>query len=78
MKNLTPTQKIEALNNGLKSFKLPEQYFIHPANGGGKMKFAIAQKSYLGGINCQTAFMTYEEMNCFLMGYNRAQISPLF
>lgn len=75
--NLTTESKTAALNNALRSFDIPEKYFIHSANTGRNSKFAIASKSELGGINTHSAFMSYEELNMYLSGYNRRIKNPL-
>lgn len=69
MKTLTPDQKIEALQNAMTSYKFPVKYFVHHT----APLFCIASKSELGGINTHTRFMTYEEFNAYLQGYNAAK-----
>lgn len=64
-----------ALNNALRSFGFPEKYFVFPHNyldgKTTKHKFSISSKNEIGGLVTHTAFMHYEEMNCFLIGYRR-------
>ncbi len=72
MQKLTYTQQKEALTNALKSFNIPEKYFIQKSDARLGKKFAIATDDH----NTHTNFMTYEEMNCFLMGYNKATTKP--
>jgi len=69
---LTLDQQREALNNALKSFNFPEKYFIHLT----APKFVIATSNKNGGINTHSSFMSYEQMNYFLVGYNLALIKP--
>lgn len=77
MKKLSFTEKKQALTNALRSFGIPEKYFI--ADGGARLNrtFVLASNSSVGGRNLHTDLMTYEEFNCFLMGYNKAITKPL-
>lgn len=77
MSTLSFTQKKEALNNALVHYSIPSKYFVHMVTGGSNVKFALATSTELGGIFCHSSFMTYDEMNCYLMGYNRAFTNPL-
>ena len=77
MQKLTYTQQKEALTNSLKSFNIPEKYFIQKSDARLGKKFAIAHNTESGGLQVCTNFMTYEEMNCFLMGYSKAINKPL-
>lgn len=70
-------EKTKALNNALKSYGFNEKYFTQSANKGRNVKFAIASKNELGGINTYTIFFTYEEFNSFLKGYWTALNKPL-
>lgn len=70
---MTATQKTEALQNGLKYFNLDEKYFVHYT----APKFVIASKNEHGGINTHSSFMTYEEFNGFLKGYDAAKNNKL-
>lgn len=70
-------QKMQELVNALSYFGFDAKYSIYAVNGGRNSKFAIASESSTGGINTHTSFMTYEEMNAFLRGYNTALTRPL-
>ncbi|MFZ1496781.1 MAG: hypothetical protein WAS72_06960 [Saprospiraceae bacterium] len=74
---MTFNQKKEALSNALVSFDFPKHYFIQNADARLGHRFAIAKNTENGGISCFTGFMTYEEMNAYLMGYYRALRNPL-
>ncbi len=63
--------KIDALQNGLITYKFPKKYFVHGGEGG--KRFAIANKSQYGGITIHSAFMTFDEFNSYLFGYNAAK-----
>lgn len=68
--------KIEALENSLITFKFNPKYFIHTSDVRCGQKFAIAERSEpFGSLRVHTNYMTYEEMNCFFMGYNKKSIS---
>jgi hypothetical protein len=87
MNRLTITQKKEALNNALRSFKFPEKYFIWPSDARLGQRFAIATGEMAtgematgemySGINIHSNFMTYNEMNCYLFGFYNAINNPL-
>lgn len=69
MKKLSISQKTEALNNSLASFKFPQKYFISLADARLGQRFAISEKTENGGLSIHSNYMTYDEMNCYLMGY---------
>ena len=71
MKRLTVDQKVEALTNALRNLWLPAEYLIVTADRRCGHKFAIAVPSLTGGINVKTGYMSYEEMNAFILGYYR-------
>lgn len=72
MVKLNFKQKKEGLSNALVSFGFPEKYFIQNSDGRLGQKFAIASNTDNGGVNVHTNFMTYDEMNCFFIGYHTA------
>lgn len=74
---MTFNQKKEALSNALISFGFPKHYFIQNGDARIGHRFAIAKNGDAGGLSCFTDFMTYEEMNCYFMGYYRALTNPL-
>jgi len=76
MKRMTDQQKVEALNNALTSFNFPSKYFIYKANKGRDILFTLAHRID-GAVKTHTRFMNYDEMNCFLVGYNFAITKPL-
>lgn len=72
MKNkISIQQKIDALDNALRSFNFNEQYFI-VADGYGKV-FAIASNREIGGLNTHVGYMSYDNLNSYLRGYNDSQ-----
>ena len=71
MKRLTVDQKVEALTNALRNLWLPAEYLIVTADRRCGHKFAIAVSNVAGGINVKTGYMSYEEMNAFILGYYR-------
>ena len=73
MKKLTLEQQKEALNNALRSFNFDSKYKIVVS----APLFCIGSKNQAGGLNTHTRFMSYENMNAFLMGYNTALTKPL-
>lgn len=73
---MTVSQKHEALTNALRSFKFADKYFIENADRRVGHKFAIAYVKY-GALYTVTGYMTYEEMNAYLRGYNAAENNPL-
>jgi len=73
MKRLTAAQKKEALENALRHYQFAPKYSIYSVNKGKDAIFAIAEKIAHGGMNTLTRFMTYDEMNAYLFGYNDAQ-----
>lgn len=75
---LTVAQKIEALNNALKSLQFPEKYFIEPSDSRVGVNFAIVSKMEEGtGIRTHTNYMTYEDLNAFMVGYSYAKQGKL-
>jgi hypothetical protein len=74
---MTIQQQQEALNNALRHFKFPKEYIIQSTFAGRANKFQIASKIDQYGYNTHTNLMTYEEMNAYLMGYNKAITKPL-
>ena len=76
MIKLSIVSKHEALTNALDSCGIHPKYFIVYGDGRLGRKFAIATNTEKGGIQTHTNYMTYEEMNAFLMGYNTAQTNP--
>ena len=72
MKKISLNRKKEFLSNALISYKFPEKYFIINADGRLGERFAIATKTDNGGINVHTNYMTYDEMNCYFIGYHAA------
>lgn len=73
---MTAKQQKESLQNTLRTFKLPEKYIIYQADGRLGKKFAIAVETEHGGIDTKTRFYTYQEMNMYLSGYQRALTNP--
>lgn len=74
---LTDEQKVEALNNALKSFSFNEKYYIHKMNKGANSIFLIVGKNNFGGLDTYTSGMTYEEMNAWLKGYYTCKHKPI-
>jgi hypothetical protein len=72
-KKLSETEKVNTLENSMKSFKFPKKYFIYRVNAGANIKFCIASKNEVGGIHTHSGFKTYDEMNQYLMGWNAAK-----
>ena len=64
---LSQEQKKQCLENALRHFDIPSKYFIHTMNKGKNSIFAIVTE----GINSKTGYMSYDEMNAFIMGYAR-------
>ena len=77
MKKLTVSQKAEALTNALKNLRFSAKYSIVTADKRCGHKFAIAVSNVAGGINVKTGYMSYEEMNAFILGYYRRSIGAL-
>jgi len=77
MKRLSINQKIEALQNGLITYKFPKKYFVSTADKRCGERFAIASKSESGGINIHSNFMSYEGFNAYLLGYYDAKMKKL-
>lgn len=75
MKRLTDSQKKESLQKILISLKFPKQYFIFSVNNGTNMLFSIASNTDLGGINIHSDFMSYDKIDCYLMGYYHGTIN---
>lgn len=72
MGQLSITQKIEAIKNGMETYKFPIKYFIKPDEIKGD-RFAIASKGEFGAINIHSRYMTYDEFNSYLFGYYDAK-----
>lgn len=73
---MTTEAKKQALINALNTFKFPERYTIVISQTP-KKRFAIGQATSDGlCINAITSFMTYEELNTYLLGYHRALTQP--
>lgn len=75
---MTIQQKQQALNNSLSHFGFPKEFYIETKGS----KFAIATKKepehgFYKYID-HTIWMTYEEMNGFIMGYVQAISKPIF
>ena len=68
--NLSEIEKQNALENAMKAFNFPKKYFIYRVNAGSNVKFCIATKNEIGGMDTHSAFKTYDEMNQYLMGWN--------
>jgi len=73
---MTIDKKVEALTNALKSFNFPQWCYIETSDKRLGHRFAIAKKGEHGTVSILTNFVNYEEMNCFLMGYNKALTNP--
>ena len=71
---MTGAAKKEALNNALKHYGFDDIYFIYPVNKGANIKFSIASNNETGGLKTHTRFMTYDEVNAYLQGYNDARL----
>lgn len=67
----------QSLNNSLRYFGIPDKYFIFAHVKRVKAKFVISSKTEIGGLNSHSRFMTYDEMNSYLQGYNAHFKSPL-
>lgn len=68
---MTRTQKKEALKNTLTHYNLSDKYFIESADSRLGSRFAIAENfKDSTGINVKTNYMTYEEFNAFMFGFN--------
>lgn len=74
MVRLSVKEKKQALENALKSFKFPKKYFIQQADARLGQKFAVFSNGNSGSMH--TNYMTYEELNNFLRGYDRAINNP--
>jgi len=72
---MTKEQKKEALNNALGSFGFDKEYFIQQSDARLGHKFAIATENSHCGTDVHTNFMTYEELNAYLRGYNRGEFN---
>ena len=70
------TQKQQALTNALRSFNFNPIYFIEIGDKRMGQKFAIASRTETS-LKIHSNYMTYEEMDCYLMGYNKALTNPL-
>lgn len=77
MNTATPHQKKEALDNALKHFGFPPQYFVYIVVVGKKAKFGIAYEGANTFAHIAVNCMTYEEMNAYIRGYHRALTNPL-
>jgi hypothetical protein len=77
MNTLTHIQKKEALDNALKHFGFPAKYFIYIAGVGKKAQFGIAHEGTHKFAHIAVNCMTYEEMNAYIRGYQRALTNPL-
>lgn len=76
--------KTQSLNNALRHYKFHEKYVIVTSNDNDKRKsdkFAIGEKlkglTDEGWTQTKTQYMSYEEMNAFLRGYDLAKTLPL-
>lgn len=76
MKKLTYKQKKEALTNALENYKFNSKYFIQQSDQRLGQKFAIASETD-GALYIHTNYMSYDEINCFFVGYNTALNSAL-
>ena len=65
-------QQKEALQNSLKHYKFDPKYIVFPSDGRLGKKWAIAEEIEHGGISTLTRFMTYDEFNSYMKGYNDA------
>ncbi len=61
----------------LLSFNFPAKYFIFSMNKGANTVFAIAKNDKTVGLDTVTGFMSYDKMNAYLIGYNKALKNPL-
>ena len=60
--------KIQALNNALKSYGYREGLFIHSI---GKNCFIIGEYNDIGGVDTHGLAYNYNEMNLFIKVYNQ-------
>lgn len=72
MKRMTILAKLEALQNGMTSYKIDKKYFPKSDEIDGK-RFCIASSGANGSINTHTRYMNYDEFNAYLFGYKDAQ-----
>jgi len=70
---MTTAEEIQALENALRHFSFPEKYTIFSMNKGKNIIFAIASNDSIGGFDTHSAFMSYDVMNGYLLGYSRGQ-----
>jgi len=61
-------QEVDALTNFLRVIDKEEKYLISKADSRLGKRYAITEKTEIGGINVKSNFMTYSEMNAFFMG----------
>lgn len=66
---MNDTEKLQALENAMHTFKFPKKYFFHPMNKGRNIRFGLASKSLSGGLENHSMFMSYDEANCYLKGW---------
>jgi len=76
--------KTQSLNNALRHYNFHEKYVIVTSNDNDKRKairFAIGEKlkglTDEGWTQTKTQYMSYEEMNAFIRGYDLAKTLPL-
>ncbi len=72
---LTADHQKDALDNALRSFNFPEKYFIYKVNKGKDALFAIGVKLEHGGFDTKTSYLSYTELNHFLMGHQAKTIN---
>lgn len=72
---LTTDQMKQALENALRSFNFPEKYIIVKSDGRMGKLFAIGYMLEHGGLQVKTTYLTYTELNHFLMGYQAKTIN---
>lgn len=72
---LTTDQQKEALENALRSFNFPEKYIIVKSDGRMGKLFAIGVKLEHGVVDTKTSYLSYTELNHFLMGHQAKSIN---
>ena len=77
MKTTTTNTQKENLNNALRHYNFNEKYFIQTSDKRLGKKYAIVSKTDNGGLIAHTNYMDYEQMNCYLFGYQKALTNQL-
>lgn len=67
---MSTMNKMDALNNALRSFNFNEKYYIISDGMTGNTFAIVSLANKEGGVSVHSNYMSYDLMNAYLRGYN--------